>query len=319
MSEELLESKKKGSGALILLIILLLIMLGAMSYLWSTKKGQLVESQNKVAMLEADMKGMNEMLSGYIGEMSNDMKTDFQNMLSTYDALLEKDASQMDSINAQKERITELLEEVKKGKMNGYQLMKARKEIETMKGIMRGYIVQIDSLNTLNLQLRTDLESTSTQLTQTQGERDELQQKSDILEDKVKEGAKLQAFSFTSEGLKMKLNNTTTPTTRARNVVQIKSTFTLSENKLTPAGNKKVYMAIITPEGKTLQSKAGNIVETDKGAVAFSDFKEVEYKNQRLDMSIYYSLRGEELSKGNYKVRIYCQGSLIGTDSFTLK
>ena len=34
-------------------------------------------------MLEADMQGMNEMMAGYVGNMSNDLKTDFKNMLKT--------------------------------------------------------------------------------------------------------------------------------------------------------------------------------------------------------------------------------------------
>jgi hypothetical protein len=36
-------------------------------------------------------------------------------------------------------------------------------------------------------------------------------------------------------------------------------------------------------------------------------------------MAIYYDLRGEEAPKGNYSVKIYCEGQLVGKDSFTLK
>jgi hypothetical protein len=36
-------------------------------------------------------------------------------------------------------------------------------------------------------------------------------------------------------------------------------------------------------------------------------------------MAIFYSQESQEFTKGTYKVKIYCDGQLIGTDSFTLK
>lgn len=316
---ELQEPQKKSNGGFVAVIILLLLLLGAMAYLWSSKNSQLNQCENDNKTLNADMEGMNEMMSGYVGGMTNDIKTDFKNMLSTYDALLEKDASQADSINKQKAEIQDLLAKVERGNMSARQLFMARKEIETMKGIMRGYIVQIDSLNTLNLQLTNDLESTSTQLTATTSERDQYKTAAEESAAKVKKGSKLQAYNFSSGALKMKLNNTTTETTKARNAVQIQSGFTISENPITVPGKKTVYLQVITPEGKTLQSSASNVTSVDGGSVAYSDKKVIDYNNQMIDMAIYYKLNGEELSKGNYKVNIYCQGQLIGTDSFTLK
>ena len=321
MSEENhdIQENKKGGGAYVAIIILLLLGLATMGYLWSSKNSQLNECQNENKRLHADMEGMNEMMSGYVGNLSNDMKTDFKNMLSTYDALLEKDRTQADSINAQKERIAELLEKVERGNMSAHQLFLARKEIETMKRIMRGYIVQIDSLNTLNLRLTNDLDSTSNALTMTQSERDKYREDAEEKGDLVKKGQKLQAFNFETTALKMKLNNMPAPTNRARSTGEIKSSFTISANPITTPGEKAVYMQIITPEGKTMQSSSSNVITTTAGAVAYSDMKKIDYQNERIDVAVYYKLRGEEATKGNYKVKIYCQGDLIGTDSFTLK
>jgi len=198
-------------------------------------------------------------------------------------------------------------------------LFKARKEIETMKQIMRGYIVQIDSLNTLNLTLYNRVDSTTTALKTTKGERDQARDEALQSAEKVKKGSKLQAYSFSSGGLKMKLNNSMTPSDRARNVVQIQSSFTISENPIAPSGKKTVYLQIVDPDGKILQSSSGNFVAMESGQVAFSDYKDIDYQNQRIDVAIYYKLGGIEASKGNYKVNIFCQGQLIGKDSFTLK
>ena len=316
---EIKSQNNRNTGIYVAVIILLLLLLGIVSYLWSSKNSQLNLCKENNELLVSDMGGMNEMMSSYIGDITNDIKTDFKKMLSTYDALLEKDASQIDSINKQKLRIIDLSEKVERGKMNARQLFLARKEIQTMKNIMRGYIVQIDSLNTLNLELNRDLEKTNVQLTEVQIQRDQYKTESEVNAEKVKRGSKLQAYNFNSGGLKMKLNNTTTNTIKARNVVQIKSSFTLSANPITVPGNKTVYLQVISPEGKTLQSSSNNMTKADGFFVPYSDKKIIDYQNQMIDMAIYYKLNGENLSKGNYKVNIYCQGELIGNDNFTLK
>lgn len=313
------EPKKKGTGGYIAVIILLLIALGVMFYFLSSEKSKVNDCGDANAKLETDMAGMNEMLEGYVGNMSNDLKTDFQNMLKTYDLLLEKDNSKADSINAQKARIEELLSEVERGKMTAYQLYELRKENETLRKIMKGYVVQIDSLNTLNLRLSSDLDSTSTQLDLTKEERDKIQDVADAQGGIIDKAKKLQAYGFNSGALRSKLNSTTTPTTKARNSVQLMSSFTISENSVAQKGNKAVYMQITDPNGKIFQSRSSNITSTETGDVSYTDKKSINYSGSRIDITIYYDLNDQKISKGNYKVRIYCQGQMIGSDSFSLK
>lgn len=314
-----IESKKKGNGAFVGVIILLLLALATMAYLWSSKNKELNSCQNSNKVLNADMNGMNSMMSGYLGDMTNNMKTDFTAILETIDVLQENSAMDKDSLDAQRARMEDLQNQVDKGKMSAYQLFKARKEIETMKSIMRGYIVQIDSLNTLNLKLTNNLDSTTNVLVNTQGERDDFRTQAEQSAEQVKKGSKLQAYNFSTVGLKEKLNNSMTETTRARNTVQIKSSFTISENPIAIAGKKTVYLQIVDPDGKVLQSSSSNVVSTDNGPIAFSDYKDIDYQNQRIDMAIFYKLGSLTLDKGNYKVKVFCQGQLVGTDSFTLK
>lgn len=320
MSELNETTAKKSNGAFIAIILLLLVGLAVMAMMWSKKNSQLNDCTNENTTLKSDMAGMDQMMEGYVGNMSNDLKTDFQNMLKTYDALIEKDQSKADSLNVQKEKIQSLINEINQNKkMSASQLFQLRKENETLRGIMKSYVVQIDSLNTLNLKLTSDLDQTTTQLNTTTTERDVYKKDAEEKTEQVKKGSRLQAYGFSSVGLKMKLNNTTEVTTRAKSVVQIKSTFTISENPITTPGKKTVYMQVINPDGKTLQSKSSNTIATDAGNIAFTDKKDIDYQNERIDLSIYYDMKGEEALKGNYKVKIYCDGILIGTDSFTLK
>lgn len=311
--------QKKSNGVFLLIIIALLLGMGYMAYLISNKKGELEICRNEVDTLNKDITGMNEMMEGYLGNMSHDLKSDLRNMLDTYQALKEKDASQADKISEQEAQIQELLNKVESGKYTAHQLFLMKKENETLRNIMKGYVKQIDSLNTLNLKLTSDLDETTTKLSTTTQERDAYKEDAAQKAEIVKKGSRLSAYGFSSGGLREKLNNTTTATSKANNCVQIKSSFTIGENSIADQGRKTVYMQIITPEGKTLQSRSSNIVETDQGPVPYSDKKDIDYNNQSVDVAIYYNLGSEEASKGNYKIKIYCQGQLIGSDSFTLK
>lgn len=321
MSE--VENKKNSNGVFLIIIFLLLGGLAVMSYMWSTKRTELNNCSNENLTLKSDMQGMNDMMQGYVGNISNDIKKDFKNMLATYDKLIAKDATQADSLNKQKEKIMTLMNELDVAKRNGRltasQLFKLNKENETLRDIMKSYVKQIDSLNTMNIKLTSELDVTSTKLTTTIVERDTYKKDAEEKTDLVKKGSKLSAYAINTEALRMKFNKTTEPTEKAKNVVQFRSSFTLSENTLTTPGKKTLYLQIIAPDGQTLQTRGGNTLESENGTVAYSDKKEIDYQNQSVDVTIYYDLRGEGTSKGNYKVKIYCDDTLIGTDSINLK
>jgi hypothetical protein len=321
MSES--ENKRSSNGVFLVIIFLLLGGMAVMSYMWSNKRTELNNCTNENNVLKSDMQGMNEMMQGYVGSMSNDLKTDFKNMLKTYDQLIEKDQSKADSLNQQKEKILGLMKDLdaakRNGKLTASQLYKLKKENETLRDIMKSYVHQIDSLNTLNIKLGSQLDETNSKLSTTVVERDTYKKDAEVKGEQVKKGSRLQAYSFSSQALRMKLNKTTEATEKAKNVVQFRSNFTISENQLTSAGKKSVYMQIIGPDGQALQSRSSNTVDTESGTVAYSDKKDIDYQNQAVDVTIYYDLRGEGTAKGTYKVKIYCDGNLIGSDSFSLK
>ena len=311
---------KKSNGFYLILILFLMGSLAVLSYMWSTKRTELNNCSNENLLLKSDMEGMNQMLEGYVGNISSDLKKDFKNMLATYDKLIAKDASKADSLNKQKSEIQMLLGKLEANKkLSASQLYKFKKENETLRGIMRSYVMQIDSLNTINYGLNKDLEDKTTKLNETSTERDEYKKAVEEKTEQIKKGSKLKAYNFVSEALRMKLNNTTEATDKAKKTVQIRSSFTISENSLTSQGKKTVYLQITGPNGETLKSRGNNTIDTESGSVLYSDKKEIDYQNQSVDLTIYYDLQGESLSKGNYKVKIFCEGNIIGTDGFTLK
>jgi hypothetical protein len=164
-----------------------------------------------------------------------------------------------------------------------------------------------------------NLDETSTRLNETSIERDTYKKEAEEKGEQVKKGSKLRAYNISSGALRMKTNNTTEATDRAKKVYQLKSSFTLQENVLAIAGRKTVYMSITAPNGQVLQSRSSNIVSTDVGSIAYSDKKDVDYNNQAVDVTIYYDVNSDSIEKGTYRVRLFCEGVRIGEDSFVLK
>ena len=234
------ETQSKSSNLLLYSVIgILLIGLATLTFMWSAKRSELNQCQNDNLILKSDMEGMNKMLEGYVGGLSNDLKTDFKNMLDTYDRLIEMDQSKADSLNKQKAQISQLLNQLNTNKkLSARELFNLKKENEVLRSIMRGYVKQIDSLNTLNIKLTSVLDETNTRLTETTTERDTYKKDAEQKSEQLKKGAKLQAYGFNSEALRMKLNNTTEPTTKAKNVIQMRSSFTIGENQIASSGRK---------------------------------------------------------------------------------
>lgn len=76
-----------------------------------------------------------------------DLSTNYDNLKTSNDTLNEK-------LLVEQEKIATLLEEMKKFRDNSYaEINKYKREIGTLKTVLRSYVVQIDSLNRLNQQL----------------------------------------------------------------------------------------------------------------------------------------------------------------------
>jgi hypothetical protein len=327
MSEEIkkVDNSKKVIVILLFVIVGLLGGLAFLSKIYSDKIKELNAFNSENAKLKSDLAEVNKSIGSVVDieGRSNDLKTNLSMMLKNYDELIKMDKSKSDSLNMEKSKIQGLLSQINtlqsQGGLTYSKLLKLEKENETLREIMKSYIKEIDQLNQLNKKIQTDLDETSEKLSTTVTERDEYKKVAEETTEKVKKGAKLQAYSFTTSGMELKRNSTTKETTKAKETIQIKCLFTIGSNSLASAGKKTVYMQVITPEGKTMQTRSSNVVSAEGGAIPFSEKRDIDYENESIDVGIYYDLRGEKATKGTYKVKIYCEGNLIGSDSFTLK
>lgn len=314
------EDQKSRTGAWILISIIAILAAGALGWMYANESSAYEDCKVANKQMKLEMGEMEEALGGYIDGTTKDLKQDFQNMLDTYDRLIEKDANLEDSLNIQKDKIQTLMDELSDTRRRSYrEINKLKDENGTLRDIMKEYLYRIDSLNTLNINLTSQLDETSTRLTKTETERDDLRQQQKQSEELLAKGGRLNAFNFNSVALRYRMSGATHEVNRSGRVDVLSSTFTIGENTIAKKGNKVIYMQVIDPNGSVIYSRPSNIINVAGSEIIFTDSREINYNGQQIDLTIVHNLQGREVDKGNYTVKIFADGAMIGKDSFTLK
>jgi len=244
------------------------------------------------------------------------LETELESMLAQYDNLKEENGELSDELTAEQEKVKELIEKVKNGNWTIYKL---KKEAETLRGIMKGFVRTIDSLNTANIKLIGEKQAISQKYDKEKQRSNQLNEKANELEQTVKKGQQLTAASILVEGLKMKWNNTYKAIENADKVDKLKSCVTIAENRIAPAGNRYVYVRVVSPSGKVLsedqsESKMFNY-EGVRGLYTVK--KAIKYENKDLEVCLYWE-PNTPLTPGTYIFHIYSDGVEIGKANLEL-
>jgi hypothetical protein len=238
-----------------------------------------------------------------------------KDMLNQYNTLKTDNTKISAELEQEKEKIKELLEEIKNiKKANAYQINQYKKELQTLRDIMRSYIVQIDSLNTRNKILTEENRKVKSDYKKVITEKENLEQKTQELEQKVDIASTIRAINIVSVGV----NDKAKEVSKAKRVSKIRVCFTLTENAIVKPGNRFVYIRIARPNKEILPNPDGELFSYMGNTILYSAKREIDYQNKDIDMCIYWTNDGS-LTEGVYNVDIFCDGKQIGSDQFMLK
>ena len=231
-------------------------------------------------------------------------------MVHGYDTLKTDNDTLMANLQRERARIVQLLSI---NASNVQLLKKYRAEIGTMREIMKGYIVQIDSLNTLNQQLMAENIGFKQQITEVQNTNVELTKAKEELTSKVTVASVIQAKDINA----VTLNKKRKETTRIANIDKLRICFTLRENPLATAGEKEVFMRIIRPDSLVITTSPDNLFDFNGDKLVYSASRLVDYMNQDIEMCIFLDNTGDFI-EGTYSVELYLENNIIGRTSFAM-
>ena len=228
-------------------------------------------------------------------------------------------SSDNDRINAQldssREEVTQLIERIKKTEAtNRTMIRKYERELGTLRSIMRSYIVQIDSLNTLNQKLTADAAAARREAAESRRQSEQLSKTVESLSDQVAIGAQMKGRGITLVGY----NSSNKVTDRSSRVVRLMTSLSLVENELAPKGPVRVYIRVKGPDGILLTNEEQRTFQFNGEPLISSASREVDYQGKEVEMSIYLN-DIPEFVRGIYTVEVYTENSMLGSAELMLR
>ena len=179
---------------------------------------------------------------------------------------------------------------------------------------MRGYIVQIDSLNTLNKKLTADAAAARREAAESRQANESLTRQVENLSGQVAAGSVVKA-----RGLHLDAYNGSDRTTdRSSRVTYFVATLSLVANEIAEHGPIRVYVRVKDPNGIILLNSSSTDFTSGGETMTASASREVDYEGQDVEMSIYIKDMSD-LGKGIYTAEAYTEKSFLGRCELMLR
>ena len=246
-----------------------------------------------------------------------EMEDEYSTFATQYDEMqiLISNDSLVAQLEREKLRTQQLLEELRATKAsNAAEITRLKKELKTVRTVMRSYVVQIDSLNQANEKLAKENKRVRTQYAEVTKKVESLQEEAKNLSDKVTLAAQLDA---TNIGIQPR-NKKGKVTASVKNVIKFAIDFTIVKNITAPTGERAIYVRIVKPDGSVLTKDASRTFAYENTRLEYSIKKLIEYTGEEQNVTVYWDVE-EFLNPGEYTVYIFSDGVMIGEKGFSLE
>ena len=302
--EEEKDSKRRG---LIIIIILQSVAIAVMGWFgWNQTEKIKTEYQEKIIYIEK----------------SNGLQSELSTLKEEFQTLETKDAAVQKQLNERIAQIEEMEKEAAKHKNDANVIAKLRRETETLRKIMKGFVHTIDSLNTLNQTVTAEKNKVQGELTAEKGRSEQLSKEKKDLEGVVATGSMLKTQGVSVLGIHLKSGGKKeSETKKAKKTDRIKVSFAIAENAIAKKGMKDLFIRVLTPDGKEMSKNAGEseMFSLPNGTKTFYAGKySVSYDNREVKVNIACESKTGFIP-GKYMVFIYNEGAEIGQSSIVLE
>ncbi len=255
---------------------------------------------------------------------NTDVKSDLEALKGQYEQLQTSDAALNAELESKRAYIDSLLVEAEKHKGDKAVIAKLKKETETLRRIMQGYVRTIDSLNTLNNTLRTEKQQVLNELGSEKEKSANITKEKEGLQSRIDQAALLTTVNVKATGVNLSRGGKKeSETNKASKSDKLKVSFDVADNDLTRAGAHTVYIRVMTPDGKELtQSEDPDHQFTwGQNRGFFAAKKSIDYQNQAMSVLMYIEKPNpdNEFLPGVYRVEICCDNAVIGSTTFQLQ
>ncbi len=254
------------------------------------------ENKQMLELVEMDKREMENEYENFARQY-NEMKTQINN-----DSL-------MAQLEREQQRTQELLEELQRTKANdAAEITRLKKELSTMREVLKSFVSEIDSLNRLNMQLSNENENLRIRQAQQQQQISSLSEEKETLTDKVAIASQLDATSVHISAL----NKRGKAVKKTKDVKKFQISFNISRNVTAAAGSRTIYVRILKPTNEVVNG--GGTFAFENRNLEYSIRKDIEYDGEETPVTVYWDVN-EMLLAGQYKIQIFADGKNIGGGS----
>ena len=277
-----------------------IVLIGVLVYMNTQMKARQEENEQMIEVLKMD---------------KAEMENEYQQFAMQYNEMMTQinNDSLINQLSIEQERVHKLLQELKETKAtNAREIMRLKKELATLRAILKDYVMQIDSLNRENQALKVDNDKLRNQNERAQAHITDLSTEKEQLVEKVAIASQLNATNIITVA-KNKKGKETNKISKAK---KFAISFNIARNVTTQTGMRTIYVRIATPMGTILTN--GGTFQYENRDLQYSISKEVEYTGEELPVTVYWDIT-ESLSAGEYRVDIFADGQNIGTSTFSMR
>lgn len=246
-----------------------------------------------------------------------DMENEYTRFVQQYDELKmvvtnDSLAQQLEQEQLKTQRLLEELRTVKS--TNATEIRRLKKELATLRAVMRTYLAQIDSLNKLTTQQQQVITEVTRKYNKASQQINTLSEEKESLNKKVTLAAQLDATNIRIEPR----NKRGKETNKVKSIVKLAISFSISKNITAENGERTLYLRITKPDNSVLTKSEANTFPYENRTLTYSIKKYIDYNGEEQKVEVFWDVE-EFLYAGNYRVDIFEGGNLIGSQSFTLK
>ena len=251
-----------------------------------------------------------------------DLNIDKQNLTNElialqgdYESIQTNNRALNDSLNVEKEKVGQLIERLQKTEAtNRAKIRQYEQELGTLRSIMKGYIKQIDSLNTLNISLRNEASEARREAQESKRQYEDLRTTTDELSKKASAGAVVKGRGFNLVAIN-ESNKVTDRSSRAR---KLRACLSLIENSIAERGYRTIYIRVKDTEDILMTDDSNKVFVCNGEQMIYSASREVDYQGEEVEICIYFA-SSENFAKGKYTVEFYTDETKLGTAEMILK
>ncbi|SRR5690554_364954 len=292
-------STNSNKGLKAAVVVLSLLLLGAIAY---------------IVKLSGDVKTTNTELTKTVSE-KDAVIADLEALKITYDQAIASNTELSDELKAEREKVVQLLEEVKKEKANSASLGNYRKRYQELESKFNALVLENEELKFLNEGLTQAVDSANTMLIEEREYAQTLLGQNEELSKIVDEASKLSISNLKTGAYRVKNSGKEVETERAKRADVLKVQFTIEENKIAKTGDKTYYVQVIDSKMNVLGERQN--ITFDDQVLTYSFITTIDYNNSKVNVS--ENLEGENFEKGLYRVHIFDGNELVASQTFTLK